>query len=131
MIIGLGVSIVVDAIVFFGLSKMLPGFKIKDEQAALIASSIYGVSVTILGFLIGGMIGTLILVPLIGPLLVVIAGLGTLILSPIIGFFSSLLVLIITDKFLEDFEMDGIMTAIIASIILGIITLITRIILPF
>jgi uncharacterized membrane protein YvlD (DUF360 family) len=132
--IGTLLSVIVNAFAFYGISKALPGFRIKTEKAAVVAALAYCVLGTIsgfLGFLAAGLVGVVLAViafiPLIGPLL---AGAGALVSVFVFTFGMSVILLILIDKFMDDFEMDSPLTAIIAAVLLGFINVGARLLLP-
>ncbi len=132
--IGTLLAILINTAVFYGISKILPGFRIKDEKTAAIVAVAY----SILGFLAGMLatpfiiIGTIFLsllafIPVIGPLL---AGAGIFVTIFLLTFGLSVILLIAIDKFLDDFEMDSTGTAVIAALLLAGLNTLIRVVLP-
>ena len=96
----------------FGLwiiSALLPGFRVKGFQGALIGGAVFGV----LHFFIGW-------------LLFVLIGIGTLFLGFIFAFITrwivTAIVLKITDSFSDNIQIDSFRTALIASALLSVLS---------
>ncbi|MBF0502663.1 MAG: phage holin family protein [Candidatus Riflebacteria bacterium] len=127
------VGILINTCGFYGISKLLPGFKVKDEKTALMISVVF----SLLGLVAAVLIAPLALVmavilaffafiPVLGP---IIAGAAALVTTFVLYFLISTILLIVIDKFLEDFQMDSYSTALIASVLLAAINVGTRILL--
>ena len=108
-------EVLVDALALLVISKTVNGFKMKSPFTPLIAALVYAVLYAVL-FRIAF------------PMITVAAGLSAILVGPlaiVVGaalFFAfNVAMLVITDKLLEDFEMDGISTAMIASVLLSVI----------
>lgn len=132
--IGTLISVVINAFAFFLISKFLPGFRMKNDQTALIVSAGYSFLGFIAGFLIAPlMIAVMIVlalfafIPIIGPLL---AGAGFFATVFLLYFGISIVLLIVLDKLSEDFEMDSTLTAAIAAFLLAAINVGVRALLP-
>jgi uncharacterized membrane protein YvlD (DUF360 family) len=128
------VTLIINSVVFYLISKILPGFRIKNDGTALAISASYSVLMAILSFfmlpiaaLIGVILAFLAIIPIIGPLL---AASGLLVSTFITVFGVSAILLIIIDKIMQDFEMDSVITAFIASFLLAILNVGIRFILP-
>lgn len=105
-------SILINAVTFYFLANFLPGFKMKSKMAPIWASLLY----VVVGILM--LLGAL---PFLMPLFAGMAALGPLAFLPtlLIGYVVNVLILIVVDKTMEDFEMDSIKTALIAAFILS------------
>ncbi len=128
------VTLIINSVVFFLISKILPGFRIKNDGTALAISASYSVLMAVLGFfmipiaaVIGLALTILAFIPLIGPIL---AASGLLVSTFITVFGVSAILLIIIDKLMQDFEMDSVVTAFIASFLLAVLNVGIRFILP-
>jgi uncharacterized membrane protein YvlD (DUF360 family) len=127
-------SLLINTAAFYGISRILPGFRIKDEKTAAIvavAYSILGYIASLLAMpllLIGTLFLTLLaFIPIIGPLL---AGAGFFVTVFLLTFGLSVILLMVIDKVLDDFEMDSTATAIIASFLLAAINVGAQLVLP-
>ena len=135
MIVGTLVSIGVNTGAFFALSKLLPGFNVKNEKTALIMAVAYSV----VGFVaslflvplaaIGAIFcAFLAFIPLIGPLLAA----SSLLFTVFVVFFTLTVgLLVMIDKLMDDFKMQSFGVAVMAAILLGIINVVVRALLPF
>ena len=127
-------SLLINTGAFYGISKVLPGFKIKSEQTAFTVAVVYSILGVIAGFLVAPLVGIVTIglmlfafIPVIGPH---IAGAGLLATVFLVSFALTVLLLIGIDKYMEDFEMDSISTTFFAAILLGVINVVARVILP-
>jgi uncharacterized membrane protein YvlD (DUF360 family) len=134
IMIGIFLSVIVNALAFYGISKTLPGFRMKTERAAVIAALAYCVLGTISGFLgviatglVAVVLAVIAFIPLIGPLL---AGAGALVSVFVFTFGMSVILLILIDKFMDEFEMDSPLTAVVAAVLLGVVNVGARLLLP-
>ena len=132
--IGTIISVFINALAFFGISKFLPGFTIKDEKTAVIVSVVYSVLGVVAGLIVSPLVAIVVVVlaffafiPLIGPL---IAGAGIFATVFLVFFAMSVVLLVAIDKCMEDFKMDSISTALIASLLLAGINVGIRGLLP-
>ena len=131
---GMLISLVINTFAFIGISKMLPGFHVKNERTAIIIALVYSllgtVSVLIAGPLV--VVTTIALavvafIPVIGPLL---AASGFVLTLFSVSFVISAILLIIIDKVMDDFKMESITTALIAAFLLAVINVVVRTVLP-
>jgi len=127
-------SLLINTGAFYGISKVLPGFKIKSEQTAFTVAVVYSILGGMAGSLVAPLVGIVTIglmlfafIPVIGPL---IAGAGLLATVFLVSFALTVLLLIGIDKYMEDFEMDSISTTFFAAILLGVINVVARVILP-
>ena len=121
--VGIILRILINAGAFYGIAKLLPGFRVKNEGTALgiaVGYSILGLLSALLivplAIPVGIFLALLAFIPLIGPLL---ASAGLLATKLLLAFVIPMILLIAIDKFMEDFEMDSLGTAALASLILG------------
>lgn len=121
---GILMMVLFNAVAFYFIAKVLPGFRIKDEKTALIISGSYSFLMILGGLLVLPLVAIvtiglsiIAIIPLIGPLL---AGSGLLVTTFLVVFGLSAIMLIVIDKMLEDFEMDSLPTALIASFLLAV-----------
>lgn len=94
---------VVMSAAFWLTAQVVPGVKLKDFKAALIASAVYAT----LGLLLTWVFLTFFTFATFG--------LGLLLL-PITYWVTCTIIIMITDAILEDFELDGFFTALLASL---------------
>lgn len=121
------VSIIVNTILFIAISQFLPGFKIKTMPTAISVAAVYGLLGALLGlflavpigFAIAALFKVLAFIPIVGPLLIGLIWLPLKLSAFVIGFAVSIVVLRATDHLIEDFEIDGWVTTINASALLG------------
>lgn len=132
--IGTIISVLVNALAFFGISKFLPGFTIKDEKTAVIISVAYSILGLVAGFLVSPLVAIMVVIlaffafiPVIGPF---IASAGILATVFLVFFLLSVVLLVAIDKFMDDFKMESISTAVIASLLLAVLNVGIRGLLP-
>ena len=132
--IGTIISVVINAFAFYLISKMLPGFKIKNEQTALTIAAGYSILGLIAGVLISPLMVIVMVVlalfafiPIVGPLIAGAGFLGTVFL---LFFGISIILLIALDKLSDNFEMDSTLTAAMAAFLLAVINVGIRALLP-
>lgn len=108
------------AVSFFIVSRVLPGFRVKTFQTALSCA----VVLWLVG-LVAGFLAPLILIPVMLLILPVAALAGPLAVIPmfLLVFVLQAVMLVITDQFIEDFEIDGWGTAFLASLLMTLIQL--------
>jgi putative membrane protein len=104
---------VLSAVVFLGLSKLLPGFYIRSFGMALVVSAVYGVLHIILHFMLFRVLWILTI-----PFVVLTLGL--------IYFVVNAVILWLTDKLVEDFHISTTATLVLAAILLTIANSIIR-----
>lgn len=117
------VSLMINSVLFIAISKMMPGFEIKGETAAIKVAAIYGVLLAVayavltvpLTVLTVILVGILAAVPLLGPLLVAVASLPIYLSWMLLGFTLSTFMIKMTDTVLDDFKVDGWPTALKAA----------------
>jgi putative membrane protein len=107
---------VLSAAVFLGVSKVLPGFYVRNFTTALMIAAVYGVLHIILHFIFFRVFWILTI-----PLVILTLGL--------IYFVVNALILWLTDKTVEDFSIDTTTTLIIAAVLLTIANWIIRFVL--
>ncbi|HNS08924.1 MAG TPA: phage holin family protein [Candidatus Ozemobacteraceae bacterium] len=124
------VTVGVNTLAFYLISKLVPGFKIKDEKTALIMALAFSFLMFVGTLLVAPflIIVTILLsiisvVPIIGPLL---AGSGILVTTFLVSFALTAVMLIAIDKMLEDFEMSSKHVALVASFLLAVLNVVIR-----
>ncbi len=124
------VTIGVNSLAFFIISKILPGFRIKDEKTAVMVALAFSFLMFVGGLLVlplmtvmGVFLALIAVIPFIGPL---IASSGMLVTVFVVSFTLSTIMLIVVDKMLEDFEMSSVSVALIASFLFAILNVAIR-----
>jgi len=124
------VTVGVNTLAFYLISKLVPGFKIKDEKTALIMALAFSFLMFVGTLLVAPflIIVTILLsiisvIPIIGPLL---AGSGILVTTFLVSFSLTAVMLIAIDKMLEDFEMSSKHVALVASFLLAVLNVVIR-----
>jgi putative membrane protein len=105
-----------SAAAFLGVSKLLPGFRIGSFGTALVVSAVYSILYVVLHFILFKVLWILT-IPF------VILSLG------IIFFVVNAVILWLTDKLVEDFDIDSTATLIVAAVLLTIVNWIIRLVL--
>jgi putative membrane protein len=105
-----------SAAAFLAVSKILPGFRIRSFGTALVVSAVYSILHIVLHFILFEALWILTIIP-------VILTLG------IIFFVVNAVILWFTDRIVEDFDIDGTATLIIAAVLLTIVNWIIRFVL--
>ena len=105
-----------SATAFLGVSKLLPGFRIRSFGTALIVSAVYSILHIVLHFILFEVLWILTIIP-------VILTLG------VIFFVVNAAILWLTDKLVADFEIDSTASLIIAAVLLTIVNWVIRIVL--
>lgn len=124
------VTVGVNTLAFYVISKLVPGFKIKDEKTALIMALAFSFLMFVGTLLVAPfliivtvLLSIISVIPLIGPLL---AGSGILVTTFLVSFSLTAIMLIAIDKMLEDFEMSSKQVALVASFLLAVLNVIIR-----
>jgi putative membrane protein len=104
---------VLSALVFLGLSKLLPGFYIRSFGMALVVSAVYGVLHIILHFILFRVLWILTI-----PFVILTLGL--------VYFVVNAAILWLTDKLVEDFHISSTAVLLLAAILLTIANSIIR-----
>jgi putative membrane protein len=104
------------AAAFLGLSKVLTGFRIGSFGTALVVSAVYSILHIVLHFILFRVLWVLTIIP-------VILTLG------IIFFVVNAVILWLTDKVVEDFDIDRTATLLMAAVLLTIVNWVIRFIL--
>jgi putative membrane protein len=105
-----------SAAAFLGVSKILPGFRIGSFGTALVVAAVYSVLYVVLHFILFQVLWILTI-----PLVILTLG--------IIFFVVNAVILWLTDKLVEDFNIDRIATLLMAAVLLTITNWIIRFIL--
>ena len=119
------VQLLVSALVMFILSKVLPGFEIKDFKTSILVALIFGICMLFgillvkpLEFLASILAAIVSYIPFIGAKL---AGFGLALVQFLINFIIGSIMLCITDKFLDGFKMRSFAVGIVASFLIALI----------
>jgi putative membrane protein len=105
-----------SAAAFLGVSKLLPGFRIGSFGTALVVSAVYSILYVVLHFILFKVLWILT-IPF------VILSLG------IIFFVVNAVILWLTDRLVEDFDIDSTATLLMAAVLLTIVNWIIRVVL--
>jgi putative membrane protein len=105
-----------SAAAFLGVSKLLPGFRVGSFGTALVVAAVYSVLYLVLHFILFQVLWILTI-----PLVVLTLG--------IIFFVVNAVVLWLTDKLVQDFDIDRTATLLVAAVLLTIANWIIRFIL--
>ena len=105
-----------SAVAFLGVSKLLPGFRIGSFGTALVVSAVYSILYVVLHFILFNVLWVLT-IPF------VILSLG------IIFFVVNAVILWLTDKLVEGFQIDSTATLIVAAVLLTIVNWVIRLVL--
>jgi putative membrane protein len=105
-----------SAAAFLGVSKLLPGFRIGSFGTALVVSAVYSILYVVLHFILFKVLWILT-IPF------VILSLG------IIFFVVNAVILWLTDKLVEDFDIGSTATLLMAAVLLTIVNWIIRLVL--
>jgi uncharacterized membrane protein YvlD (DUF360 family) len=125
------VSVLVNGLAFLAVSKLLPGFKIGKPETAFIAAAVYSLlNWLALKFLGGALVVAFLALLALMPILALMAAMATPMMLFLLAFGVAVGSLVLTDHFLEDFEMDSMATAVIGALMLSVISTILRVFLP-
>ena len=102
-LVGLVISWVLFAAVFFGLSRLLPGFHVRNYGTALIVAAVYS-----------------LLHLLLFKILLILAFIPVLLTLGLFVFVINALILSLTDLLIDGFEIDGIGTTLLVAVLLTI-----------
>ncbi|MDD3147299.1 MAG: phage holin family protein [Candidatus Riflebacteria bacterium] len=124
------VTVGVNTLAFYVISRLVPGFKIKNEKTALIMALAFSVLMFIGTLLVAPaliiitiLLSIISIIPIIGPLL---AGSGILVTTFVVSFSLTAIMLIAIDKLMEDFEMSSVSVALVSSFLLAVLNVIIR-----
>jgi uncharacterized membrane protein YvlD (DUF360 family) len=112
------IYVLVNAIAFWLVSRLMPGWKIKSEGTAIVVALVYSVlAVALTMFALPFLLLLLpfLMIPLVGKLV-----------GWAVGFCLTLLVVVLTDKLIEDFEIKDMATAVVGTFVLSIIQSVLR-----
>jgi putative membrane protein len=105
-----------SAAAFFGVSKVLPGFRIGSFGTALVVAAVYSILHVVLHFILFRVLWILTIIP-------VILTLG------IIFFVVNAVILWLTDRLVENFDIDSTATLIMAAVLLTLVNWVIRVVL--
>ena len=118
------IHLLVSSIVMLILSKIIPGFEIKDFKTSVLVALVFGILMVFSGLLVNplswlatSIAGLVSGIPLIGT----IAGIGSKILLFLINFIVGSIMLCITDMFLTGFKMRSFAVGIVAAFLIALI----------
>jgi putative membrane protein len=101
---------------FLGVSKILPGFRIRSYSTALVVSAVYSILYIVLHFIFFKVLWILTI-----PFVILTLG--------IIFFVVNAVILWLTDRIVEDFDIDNTATLVIAAVLLTMINWVIRVVL--
>jgi len=107
MIIRLLISWVLSGAAFLGLSKILPGFRVGSFTTALVVAAVYSVLHLAVYVILFKILWVLTIIPVV-------------LTFGLIHFVVNAAILWLTDKLIDDFEIDGLVTGLVAAVILTI-----------
>jgi putative membrane protein len=105
-----------SATAFLAVSKLLPGFRIGSFGTALVVSAVYSILHVVLHFILFEVLWILTIIP-------IILTLG------LIFFVVNAVILWLTDKVVQDFNIDSTAALIVAAVLLTIVNWIIRLVL--
>ena len=121
---GLLLQLLVSSLVMLALSKLLPGFEIKDFKTSILVALIFGILMVASGLLITPLSAlTKVIADLLSgiPVIGAIANIGARVLLFLINFIVGSIMLCITDKFLTGFKMRSFAVGIVAAFLIALI----------
>ena len=105
-----------SAAAFLAVSKLLPGFRIGSYGTALVVSAVYSILYIVLHFILFEVLWILTI-----PFVILTLG--------IIFFVVNAVILWLTDRIVEDFDIDNTATLVIAAVLLTMVNWIIRVVL--
>lgn len=127
------ITVGVNTLAFYMISEMVPGFDIKSKKTALLMALVYSALAAVvwfaaipITFLLGAVFAIIAFIPFIGPLL---AGAGVFVTTFMLLFGLSACLLMLIDKMMDDFKMRSPTVAVIASILLALVGVLSRFVL--
>lgn len=124
------ITVGVNTLAFLVISKILPGFNVRNDKTNFFIAVAYSILMVVAGFLIlpltfitGAVLWLLALIPVIGPLL---AGVGGLVTMFILAFGVTAILLMIIDRAMEDFQMRSPTVAFIAAFLMAVLNVAIR-----
>ncbi len=127
------ITVGVNTLAFYMISEMVPGFEIKSKKTALMMALVYSVLAAIvwfaaipITFMLGAVFAIIAFIPFIGPLL---ASAGVFVTTFMLLFGLSACLLMLIDKMMDDFKMRSPTVAVIASILLALVGVLSRLVL--
>ena len=118
------INLLVSSIILLIISKILPGFEIKDFKTSVIVALIFGILMAVSGALVSPLTGvTNFMANLVKgiPLIGTIAGIGAKIVLFLINFIVGSIMLCITDMFIKGFKMRSFGVGIVAAFLISLI----------
>lgn len=122
---GLVLQLLVSSLVMLALSKIIPGFEIKDFKTAILVALIFGICMIFgilltkpFSFLASILASIVSYIPFIGES---IAKLGLKLVEFLLKFIIGSIMLCITDKFISGFKMRSFAVGIVAAFIISLV----------
>ncbi len=126
------ITVGVNTLAFYMISEMVPGFEVKTKKTAFLMALSYSFLAAFawlvampLSLALGFVFAILAFIPLIGP---VLAGAGVFITTFILLFGISAGLLMLIDKYMDNFNMRSPTVAVIASVLLAMIGVLSRLV---
>ena len=113
MIIRLLISWVLSGATFLGLSKILPGFRVGSFTTALVVAAVYSGLHLVVYVILFKILWVLTIIPVV-------------LTFGLVYFVINAALLWLTDKLIDDFEIDGLVTGLVAAVILTIANSVIR-----
>ncbi len=118
------INLLVSSIILIIISKVLPGFEIKDFKTSVIVALVFGILMAASSLLVGPLswlatflAGLVKNIPLLGS----IASIGAKLVLFLINFIVGSIMLCITDMFIKDFKMRSFGVGIVAAFLISVI----------
>ncbi|MBI4867476.1 MAG: phage holin family protein [Candidatus Wallbacteria bacterium] len=128
-LIGYLLQLAVNAGAFLLIARLLPGFTVKRKETAFVMAFVYSLlagianklaEVFLLSVLVSA-VGMMVTIPILGWIAGALLLVSLPLLTLVVSFASAILVLVVTDEVIEDFEMDSMATTVIAAAMLGLV----------
>lgn len=126
------ITVCVNTLAFYMISETVPGFEVKSKKNTFLIALAYSFLAAFawliampLSITLGFIFAILAFIPFIGPIL---AGAGVFITTFVLLFGISAALLMLIDKFMDGFSMRSPTVAVIASVLLAIIGVLSRLI---
>lgn len=124
------ITVGVNTLAFYLISKMVPGFDVKNQKTAFLMALAYSFMAGLawmvampVSLALGFVFALLAIIPFIGPMM---SGAGIFITTFGLLFGISFVLLMLIDKVMDDFNMRSPIVAVIASVMLGILGVLMR-----
>lgn len=124
------ITVGVNTLAFLIISKVVPGFEVRNNKTNFFIAVAYSILLTVAGILVlpltfitAAILWVVALIPLIGP---VLAGAGALVTMFILAFGITAILLMIIDKAMDDFAMRSPAVAFVAAFLMAILNVAIR-----